>query len=98
MKIISVSTSKNKKVKEKKKKRIVTYYFLENGAPTKRNHLKINFITGSNNLYFFYIILNKFQRTSYIFETSLNFYFDEMKKKTSFRITKINLYSTESSL
>lgn len=35
MKIISVSTSKNKKVKEKKK-RIVTYYFLENGAPTKR--------------------------------------------------------------
>lgn len=35
MKIISVSTSKNKKVKEKKKKRIVTYYFLENGAPTK---------------------------------------------------------------
>lgn len=97
MKIISVSTSKNKKVKEKKK-RIVTYYFLENGAPTKRNHFKINFITGSNNLYFFYIILNKFQRTSYIFETSLNFYFDEMKKKTSFRITKINLYPTESSL
>lgn len=36
MKIISVSTSKNKKVKEKKK-RIVTYYFLENGTNEKKS-------------------------------------------------------------
>lgn len=59
----------------------MTYYFLENGASTKRNHLKINFITGSNNLYFFYIILNKFQRTFYIFETSLTFYFERRDKE-----------------